>query len=70
MLQWENTSVISKQVLENHSMSTHFKYKHNQDPSGLNVCGIEEIIPYWRGTDIQREVSKKETKWKVYIQMV
>ena len=46
-----------------HNVSLHFKTKHNQDPSGLEFWGIEQVETHWRGSHRIRELSKRETNW-------
>lgn len=46
-----------------HSVSLHFKLAHNQDPPGLQFWVIDRIKQVWRGSNIVRELSKRETHW-------
>lgn len=46
-----------------HSVSLHFKEKHNQDPSLLQFCGLDTIHPSWRGSNRVRDLSQRETRW-------
>lgn len=48
---------------KDHSVSLHFKLQNNRDPSGLKYWGIECLKPVWRGSNIIRELSKRETHW-------
>lgn len=48
---------------KDHSISMHFRCKHNRDPSGLKFWGIEKMYPDWRGNNRVRELSKCEIKW-------
>lgn len=48
---------------KDHNVSLHFKKFHGQDPSGLTFWGIDHIKPAWRGGNIVRELSKRETQW-------
>lgn len=48
---------------KDHNLSLHFKIYHNQNPAGLKFWGIDHIKPSWRGTNLVRELSKKETEW-------
>lgn len=52
-----------KKGVETHSVSRHFKLKHNKDPSLVTVNGIERIEGHWRGMDRLNEVSRRETHW-------
>lgn len=45
-----------------YSVSLHFKEKHNQDPSLLQFCGIDQVAPSWRGSNLVRDLSQRETK--------
>lgn len=47
---------------KDHNLSLHFKLHHNQDPSGLKFWGIDHIKPAWRGSNMVRELSKRETQ--------
>lgn len=46
-----------------HSVSLHFKEKHDQDPSLLQFCGIDIVYPTWRGSNRVRDLSQRETRW-------
>lgn len=46
-----------------HGVSLHFKTHHNQDPSDLKFWGIDSVHPNWRGSNLVREISKKESRW-------
>lgn len=46
-----------------HSASKHFVRAHDKNPSGLRILGIDKYIPHWRGSNIQREISRLETRW-------
>ena len=48
---------------KDHNVSLHFKTHHNQDPSGLRFWGIDVIKPTWRGNNMVRDLSKRETLW-------
>lgn len=44
-------------------MSLHFKHHHNQDPSGLKFWGVDHLKPPWRGSNIVRDLSQRETQY-------
>lgn len=46
-----------------HSVSLHFKEKHNQDPSLLQFCGVDVVYQSWRGSNRVRDLSQRETRW-------
>lgn len=46
-----------------HSVSLHFKKHHNQDPSSLKFWGIDRIYTNWRGSNLVREIFKRESRW-------
>lgn len=48
---------------KDHNVSLQFKMFHNQDPSGLKFWGVDHLKPAWRGSNIVRELSKRETQW-------
>lgn len=48
---------------KDHSVSLHFRRKHNRDPSGLLFWGIDTLISSWRDSNMVREISKSETRW-------
>lgn len=48
---------------KDHNVSLHFKIHQNQDPSGLKFWGIDHLKPFWRGSNLVRELSKRETQW-------
>lgn len=48
---------------KDHSVSLHFRQKHNRDPSGLKFWGMDKTYPVWRGANNERELSRCETKW-------
>lgn len=48
---------------KDNNVSLQFKLKHNQDPSGLKFWGIKCLKPSWRGSNIVRDLSKRETQW-------
>lgn len=48
---------------KDYNLSLHLKLHHNQDLSGLKFWGIDHIKPTWRGSNLVRELSKRETKW-------
>lgn len=47
---------------KDHNVSLHYKQHHEQDPSSLSFWGIDHIKPSWKGGNIVRELSKKETQ--------
>lgn len=61
-------STLGKQVSErihnitidykDHSVSLHFKRKHNFDPSGLKFWGVDRTYPSWRGFNRVRDLTK------------
>ena len=52
-----------KKGFDYHSVSVHFKEKHNQDPSLAQFCGIDCVHPSWRGSNRVRDLSQRETQW-------
>lgn len=48
---------------KDHSVSLQFRQKHGGDPTGLKFWGIDRVHPAWRGGNIVRELSKRETQW-------
>lgn len=46
-----------------HSVSLHFKEKHQKDPTLLQFCGIDVVHPSWRGSNRVRDLSRRETRW-------
>lgn len=52
-----------KMGFKDHNVSLHFKLKHNQDAAGLEFWGVEHLEPHWRGLNLFRELSKRETQW-------
>lgn len=48
---------------KDHNVSLHFKLHHGQDPAELLFWGIDHIKQSWRGGNIIRDLSKKETQW-------
>lgn len=46
-----------------HSVSLHFREKHDRNPIGLKFWRVDKIHPKWRGANMVREISKSETKW-------
>lgn len=48
---------------KDHNVSLHFKLKHNQDPSGLKFWGVDHLRPKWRGSNLVRDLSRRETQW-------
>lgn len=46
-----------------HSVSLHFREKHDRNPIGLKMWGIDKVNPNWRGSNMIREISKRETEW-------
>lgn len=52
-----------KKDFQFHSVSLHFKEKHNQDPSLLQFCGIDVVHQSWRGSNRVRDLSQRETRW-------
>ncbi|OCT55751.1 hypothetical protein XELAEV_18004336mg [Xenopus laevis] len=49
--------------LMTHSVSAHFKFHHNSDPSLLKFIGIVLKKTHWRGGDIVNAISREETQW-------
>ena len=48
---------------KDHSVSLHFRDKHEKNPTGLKFWGIDRIDRNWRGANMVREISKRETQW-------
>lgn len=46
-----------------HSASLHFREKHDRNPEGLKFWGIDKLHPNWRGANMVREISKRESLW-------
>ena len=46
-----------------HSVSLHFRQKHNRDPSKLKIYAIDKIEQNWRNLNMRREISRNETEW-------
>lgn len=58
----EHLSNIRKGFTE-HSLSQHCTIHHHKDPSQLKVTIIEKFVPHWRGSDLKRTISRRETFW-------
>lgn len=52
-----------KKGFEKHSVSLHFREKHNRDPTLLQFCGIDCVYTSWRGSNQMRDLSQRETRW-------
>ena len=48
---------------KDHNVSLHFKLFHSKDPRGLKFWGIDHLKPEWRGSNLVRDLSKRETQW-------
>ena len=48
---------------QNHSVSNHYRLKHNKDPSNTLFLGIDKFKPHWRGSNLVREISQMEMGW-------
>lgn len=48
---------------KDHNVSLHFKIHHNQDPLGLKFWGIDHLKPFWRGSNLVRELFICEIQW-------
>lgn len=48
---------------KDHNVSLHFKIHHNQDPTDLKFWGVDHLKPTWRGSNLVRDLSKRETQW-------
>lgn len=46
-----------------HSVSKHFHYHHGRNPSLLQVIATEKITTHWRGNNLERHISHRETWW-------
>lgn len=52
-----------KKGIVTHNLSAHYKAVHNSNPSSISFMGIEQVTEDWRGTNLVREISKRETYW-------
>ena len=52
-----------KKGFKYHSVSMHFREKHNRDPTKLKIYAIDKIEKNWRNSNLKREISKNETYW-------
>lgn len=48
---------------KDHSVSLHFREKHNRNHIGLKIWGIDKVRQRWRGANMVWEISKCETQW-------
>lgn len=48
---------------KDHSVSLHFRQKHDGNPAGLKLWGIDKLHPRWRGANLVCELSRSETRW-------
>lgn len=46
-----------------HSVSQHFRIKHNRHPQHLKFYAIDKIEQNWRKSNLRREVSCNKTHW-------
>ena len=47
----------------NHNVSRHFKLVHPKHPKSLQFWGIERVTNHWRGGNLIRQLSKRESYW-------
>lgn len=52
-----------KKGYEKHSLSSHFKTTHSQDPTGLTFTALEKVENDWRGGDYIKKMSRIESKY-------
>ena len=55
------TNILSG--FKKHSVSNHYRLKHNRDPSNTLFLGIDKYKPHWRGGNLVREISQMEMGW-------
>ena len=46
-----------------HSVSQHFAQCHRKNPKRLKIIVIEKYTPHWRGSNLRRSISRRETFW-------